>query len=66
MMPDLRLASLGRAFGRSRASFAACPHCGWTLEKAQETALFGCPLCYEALDVLKITGNAVFGDQISP
>lgn len=27
----------------------SCPACGWTLEKANETVSFGCPLCYTVL-----------------
>jgi protein-arginine kinase activator protein McsA len=26
-----------------------CPHCGWTEERARAEALFGCPLCYQAI-----------------
>ncbi len=31
----------------------ACPHCGWTQQKCQETGFVGCALCYSALGMLR-------------
>lgn len=31
----------------------ACPYCGWTQQKCQETGFVGCSLCYSSLKVLR-------------
>jgi protein-arginine kinase activator protein McsA len=41
------LGSLVRAFDRQRKLGGPCPHCGTTAEKLRQSALVGCPLCYE-------------------
>ena len=38
------------SFARPLAPAGKCPHCGWTVERLEQTGLVGCPLCYEALD----------------
>ncbi|MGV3618402.1 MAG: hypothetical protein ACO1SV_24005 [Fimbriimonas sp.] len=43
------LATLARALRRPRRRDGKCPHCGSLATEAAETALVGCPLCYEAL-----------------
>lgn len=39
----------GAMLGHPRRGAVACPHCGWTRDRAVREGLFGCPLCYEAL-----------------
>ncbi len=50
-LPELRIVGLRRAFSRPRRLDGTCPFCGWTTTQLAETALVGCPLCYEALDL---------------
>ena len=52
------LAILARSLRRPRRRDGKCPYCGTTAEQASETALVGCPLCYEALkDSLQQEGS---------
>lgn len=53
--PELALVELLKSLKRPKKPMANCPHCGWRIEQVQETALLGCPLCYEvfATDILK-------------
>jgi protein-arginine kinase activator protein McsA len=51
IMPGMRLGSLRKQFIRDREERGVCPYCGWTNQQVAETALMGCPLCYEALEM---------------
>lgn len=38
--------------GSDRGEGEACPYCGWTQQKCQETGFVGCSLCYSSLRLL--------------
>jgi hypothetical protein len=56
--PDIRPGALRKAFVRPRRLDGRCPHCGCSEQDMAETALVGCPLCYEALDMRSISTAA--------
>lgn len=53
------LAILARSLRRPRRRDGKCPYCGTSAEEASETALVGCPLCYEALKESLVRDGAV-------
>lgn len=53
------LATLAKALRRPRRRDGKCPYCGTSAEDAKETALVGCPLCYEALKEALVEDGAV-------
>ncbi len=57
-LADVRISGLRKAFSRPRRFDGTCPYCGWTAQQLAESALLGCPICYEALDLHAIPGLA--------